>query len=258
MVAPVEEEQLGGAEAHLGLRFQGAHQGLQPVRVGLGVVVQEDDDLPAAGADAAVDGAGEAAVGGVAHGAHPGVAPGQEGRRVVCRGVVHHQRLVRGAGLAGDGVQAGGQEVRPVVGGDDQRDARATAHRRESAALLARLARPGFVRPCLQEDDPGAEQGQGEAERHQRGVLPGGEADVPPQEYYGQAHGQGQEEPGGQEGAPGVDGSERPDRRQLPAGLPSTTERLHSLKGRTATGKGGILCASRRGGGTGRRARLRA
>ena len=41
-------------------------------------------------------------------------------------------------------------------------------------ARLARLARLAFVWPCLQGDDPGAEQGQGEAQRHQRAVLPGG------------------------------------------------------------------------------------
>jgi hypothetical protein len=128
-----------GAE-HVGVAV-GVGQALQPVGGGKGVVVEEGDDITAAGGDAAVAGAGEALFLVVLDQLDLGPAPfglGQQLGRVVDR----QHDLVRGQRLRLDRFDRLREYVEPVerVGADQHRDGR-----RPGLDLMLRRGRHGAI-----------------------------------------------------------------------------------------------------------------
>ncbi len=115
-------EQARAHGAHPRVQVQGVHQGIEPARGDLGVVVQEEQ-VPAPGRGGAlVAGGGEPGVGLVGHRAQTpgGRGLAQPGGGAVGRGVVHHDHLERrGRRRPLQGVQAGPGQLQAAVHGDD-------------------------------------------------------------------------------------------------------------------------------------------
>jgi len=61
-VAPVEEQQLAGGKAGLRVRIERLLQFKQPVGIGLGIIIEENNDLTARHGDAGIDAAAEEAI----------------------------------------------------------------------------------------------------------------------------------------------------------------------------------------------------
>jgi hypothetical protein len=115
---PVEEQDLGGQQPGVGMAREGRCQRFEPGRRRLGVVVQEDQDLPAGSPDPGVDGPGETPVAPQCQDPHLGVAS-EQGEGAVGRAVVHHQDLPVGIRLPAQRLQAGRQMRGAVPVGDD-------------------------------------------------------------------------------------------------------------------------------------------
>ena len=126
-VGAVIEHEAGGGHTCPGIAVEGVYEGSEPRGVGHGVVVEEDQDFTASFVEAGVYGCDEAVTLGAWEGDYLdfGVAE-EEVVGAVGGGVVHDdglERLGGAVGLVPHRFEAFGEEVRAVVGGDDDRHA---------------------------------------------------------------------------------------------------------------------------------------
>ncbi len=120
-VSPVKEKHLGSHQADIGMLTKGLRYLGQPVRIGLGVVVEEDDNLAPGAPDASVHRASKAPIRGEPDQDHLGIVPLDESDGLIGGGIVGDDDLKVGIGLAAQGVETSGQVECPVPVGDDHR-----------------------------------------------------------------------------------------------------------------------------------------